>query len=375
MNRRPVLLCCALTLATLAGCRKALADPAREAPPRITVIPDVDLGLLHVEHPEQFPLTTATARTSAAKLFVTGTVSPDVSRSVPVISMVSGRVVAIHARVGDTVKAGQVLLSVRSDDLLNGFSDYQKAVADEALTRSQLARASDLYGHGAISMNDLQIARNADEKAKVDLRTKAQHLRLLGKEPDRPPDGVVKIVAPVSGVITDQQVTSAAGVQALGSTAFTIADLSQVWVVCDVYENDLPAVHLGDAAEVRLNAYPGQVLPGRVNNIGAILDPNLRTAKVRVEVRNPGFILLGMFATATFEAQTSDSLAVVEASAVLHLHDRDWIYVPAPGPSLKRVEVVGGSLLAGNLQEIKSGVRPGQELVKDALVLEHAAEQ
>lgn len=372
-NRKFSLLLAALpALLVLAGCRKAHdGDAAQGAPPLTSVVPDVDVSLFRVDHPEQFSLTEATSRSTARELVVTGTVSPDVSRNVPVISMVSGRVVAIHARLGDTVKTGQLLLSVKSDDLLNGFADYQKAVADEALTRAQLERSKDLYGHGAISMNDLQVSQNADDKAKVDVETKAQHLRLLGKDPGQP-NGVVDITAPVSGVLTDQQVASAAGVQALGSAAFTISDLSRVWIVCDVYENDLHGVRVGDNAEIHLNAYPDRAFTGKIGNIGAILDPNLRTAKVRVEVPNPGVMRLGMFATATFRSQTVESRAVVPASAVLHLHDRDWVYVPTPDQSLRRIEVVAGNILADNLQEIKSGIAPGQKLVKDALVLERA---
>ena len=100
------------------------------------------------------------------------------------------------------------------------------------------------------------------------------------------PSGIVDIVAPVSGVITDQQVTNAAGVQGLSASAnpFTISDLSYVWILCDVYENDLPTVRLGDSADVRLNAFPDRVVTGRISNIGAVLDPNIRTAKVRIEV-------------------------------------------------------------------------------------------
>jgi cobalt-zinc-cadmium efflux system membrane fusion protein len=375
-NRRFAFFVASLpALLALAGCGKAHDGKVAEgAPPPAGVVPDFDVSLFRVDHPDQFPLAEATSRASAAELVVTGVVSPDVNRSVPVISMVSGRVVAIHARLGDAVKAGQVLISVHSDDLLNGFSDYQKAVADEALTRVQLERAKDLWGHGAISTNDLEVARNADDKAKVDIETKAQHLRLLGKDPARP-DGVVDITAPVTGVITDQQVTGAAGVQALGSAAFTISDLSRVWIVCDVYENDLHGVRVGDDAEIHLNAYPGRALTGKVGNIGAVLDPNLRTAKVRVEVANPGVMRLGMFATATFRSQTPESRAVVPASAILHLHDRDWVYLPAPDQSLRRVEVVAGDLMADGLQEIKSGIKPGQKLVKDALVLEHTVSQ
>jgi len=359
----------------LAACARAHADLGAGAPPHAEVIGDVDVSIFKVDHPEQFPLVAATPRASAPELVVTGTVSPDVSRNVPVVSLASGRVVAIHARVGDTVKAGQVLLTVRSDDILGGVSDYRKAQADELLARAQFQRAKDLFEHGAVSRSDLEVAQNAEDKAKVDVETKAQHLRLLGsKDPERP-SGLVDIPAPVSGIITDQQVTAGAGLQAFGSNAFTISDLSHVWIVCDAYENDLPNVREGDTAEIRLNAYPGRTFKGTISNIGSILDPNIRTAKVRIEVENPGIMRLGMFVTATFRGQTQEIHTVVPASAIMHLHDRDWIYVPAPGKQFRRVEVVGGPALPGGMQELKSGIPPGLVLIADAIVLEHAIEQ
>ncbi len=350
------------------------ADPAAESPPPSTVQRDTDVSLFSVDHPEQFPLAAAVAYATAPKLVVTGAVAPDISRNVPVISLATGRVVAIHARLGDTVKKGQLLLSIRSDDVASGFSDYRKAVADEVLARAQQERAKDLFDHGAMSMNDLQVAQDAEDKAKVDVETMAEHLRLLGNDPDKP-SGVVEVYAPIAGVITDQQVTNAAGVQALGSNPFTISDLSYVWVVCDVYENDLPNVSVGETAEVRLNAYPDKVITGRISNIGAILDPSIRTAKVRIEVPNPGMIRLGMFATATFHRQKKETYTVVPASAILHIHDRDWVYVPAPSQKFRRLEVVSGEAMPSNMQEIKSGLAPGQQVVANALLLEHTIEQ
>src|ERR1700731_542452 len=166
-----------LSLLVLAGCSRvhAQGDTAEAAvPPPATVIPDVDLTLFKVEHSEQFPLVEATEHTTTSELVVTGTVSPDISRSVPAISLAAGRVVAIHARLGDTVKKGQLLLSIRSDDVAGGFSDYRKAVADEILARTQLERAKELYDHGAISMNDLQVAQDTEDKAKVDVETMAE---------------------------------------------------------------------------------------------------------------------------------------------------------------------------------------------------------
>jgi membrane fusion protein, heavy metal efflux system len=360
-----------LAAVALSGCRKVQADANAEAPPHSAVVPGVDVSLFSVEHPDQFPLVTATAYTAEPTLVVTGSVSPDISRNVPVISLASGRVVAIHARLGDIVHKGQLLLTVRSDDVSGAFSNYRKALADEVLSRAQLERSKDLYAHGAIALNDLQVAQDTEDKAKVDVETMAEHIRLLGNDPERP-DGMVNIFAPVSGVITDQEVTNAAGVQSLGTNPFTISDLSSVWVVCDVYENDMPSVRLGDSADIRLNAYPDRALKGTVSNIGATLDPNIRTAKVRIEVPNPGIMRFGMFVTATFRAQTKVTHTALPATAILRIHDRDWVYEPAPGNRFRRVEVASGDPLPNDLLEIKAGLMPGQQAVANALVLDHA---
>jgi cobalt-zinc-cadmium efflux system membrane fusion protein len=177
-------------------------------------------------------------------------------------------------------------------------------------------------------------------------------------------------------VITDQQVTDAAGVQALGGpNPFTISDLSHVWIVCDVFENDLHVVQVGQPVDIRLTAYPNQVFKGSVGNIGASLDPALRTAKVRIEVPNPGLMRFGMFVSATFHGESTEMHTAVPSSAVLHLRDRDWVYVPVEGGQFKRLEVSGGSMLPGNMQEIVSGLKPGQPVVFNALVLQNTVEQ
>jgi cobalt-zinc-cadmium efflux system membrane fusion protein len=235
----------------------------------------------------------------------------------------------------------------------------------------------DLYAHGAIAQQDLEVAQDAADDAKVTLETATEHLRLLGNDPDKP-RGMVDIVAPTTGVITDQEVTNAATVQAYSSPSpFTISDMSSVWVVCDVYENDLSKVRIGDSAEITLNAYPDRPFKGKVSNIGAVLDPSIRTAKVRIEVQNPGNMRLGMFAKATFRGQTSEMHTVVPASSVLHMHDRDFVFVPAPDKKFRRLEVGAGELLPDNtsLQEIKSGLGTGQQVVSNALVLDHVLAQ
>ena len=384
MNRLVFLegsLCLCLILSTAACGRRVAATSVEEsdagpAPARLEK--EQDGGAFSVDRPEQYPLVTAGTHEAAPELNVTGAVSPDVSRSIPVVSLASGRIVDIHARLGDTVTKGQLLMRVQSQDISQAFSDYRQAVADETLARTQLDRSKGLFEHGAISLNDLQVAEDAEAKTKITVETTLDHIRVLGADPSNP-SAMVEVRAPASGVITDQQVTAAAGTQGLASpSAFTISDLSHVWILCDVYENDLPFVRLGEYADIHLNAYPDQVLRGRVGNIGPNLDPNLRTAKVRLEVQNPGMLRLGMFATATFYGPKKGAHSTVPATAVLHLHDRNWVYIAVGGGRFRRAEVVAGKTIAAApnpIQEIISGLEPGQQVVANALDLQATVEQ
>jgi cobalt-zinc-cadmium efflux system membrane fusion protein len=334
----------------------------------------MDINNVKVDHPEQFPTTTAGEYVSATELNVTGVVSPDVSRQVPVISLGSGRVTEIDARLGDTVQKGQLLFKLRSTDIAGAFSDYRQAVANEKLTKIQLDRAKLLFDTGAYPRSTLETAQNAEDDAIVVLETTEEHLHQLGADPAHP-EGTVAIYSPANGVITDQEITLSAGVQALTPpNPFTISDLSHVWIICDVYENDMGQVHINEYADIRLNAYPDRVLKARISNILPVLDPNIRTAKVRLEVENPGLMRLGMFVTATFHGAQPEKHATVPSTAVLHLHDREWVYSPENG-RFRRYEVVSGNMLPGGKQEIISGIRHGQQVVTNALLLQDTAER
>ena len=371
-----VLALSSMLCALVTGCNGDKADPKAEAPPPLKVQRVEDRNLFQVDHPERFQLVQAVEHIATPQLQVNGTVNPDIARAVPVISIATGRVVEIDARLGDTVKKGQLLLKVQSADIAGAFSDYQKAVADEKLAQTQLDRATFLYGKGAISQNDLQIAQNAEDKAKVDVTTTAERLRVLGNPTLDRPSGIVEIRAPIAGVITDQQVTNAAGIAGLGSpNPFTISDLSYVWILCDVYENDLGNVRLGEKADIRLNAYPDQVFTGVIDNLYPVLDPNMRSVKVRIEMRNPGMMRPGMFVSATFHGRQKQTREAVPATTILHLHDRDWVYVPAGSNQFRRTEVIGGDMLPGSMQEIVSGLAAGQQVVANALEFQNSAEQ
>lgn len=370
-----MLTACVVLVAVLAGCNEGKADPKAETPPAAAVEPDLDANNFKVDHPEQFPLVAAVAHKAAPALDVTGVVQPDIARAVPVISLASGRVVEMKARLGDTVTKGQLLLRVRSNDVSGAYQVYLKAANDERLARQQLERAQILYDKGAIAKGALEQAENTAGDATADLNAATEQLQLLGIDKDHP-SGIVDIVAPTSGVITDQQVTNAAGVQGLsGPNPFTISDLSYVWIICDVYENDLDAVHVGEYADIRLSAYPNRVLKGRIDNILPVLDPTIRTAKVRLEVPNPGSMRVGMFVTATFYGKQAETRAAVPATAILHLHDREWVYTPNSPSYFKRLEVATGSMLPDNMQEVVSGIKPGDRVVSNALPLQNTVEQ
>jgi membrane fusion protein, heavy metal efflux system len=359
----------------LAGCGNKF-NPANGAPPAAQVTEVSNSGRVSIDHPERFPVVAADRIDVPDKLNVTGAVNPDIAREVPVISLASGRVVDIRARLDDNVKKGDLLLKVQSPDITNAFDTYLKAVYDEQMANRAYLRAKDLYEHGATSQSAVEQAEDSENDAKADLKAADQQLDTLGVQKDNP-SSIVNIYAPISGVIVAQYVTNAAAAgvtYAASSTVFTIADMSVVWIICDVYENDLPKVRLGQPARITANGYPDRPLTGHISDIGPVLDPNIRTAKVRIEVLNPGILRLGMFVTATFESTVRYPHAVVPSAAILHLHDRDWVFVPAGGNQFQRVEVGGGDMLPGGRQEILSGIAPGQRVVANVLALEEALE-
>jgi membrane fusion protein, heavy metal efflux system len=376
-------------LLTLAGCSLLLMPgckheetnrEAREAPPTTpTVIEAGGSGQVHVDAPERFQLTSSTTVQATSKLDVTGSVSPDVSRELPVLSLANGRVVALHVGLGDTVHKGELVMEVQSPDVTNAFDTYLKAVNDERLAKVTLDRDKLLFDKGAIPESQLQAAQDAEDDARTDLTASEQQLHILGVDKSNPSE-TVKVYAPATGVVISQNVTAAgaAGIAYAGNTgSLIIADLSHVWVIVDVYENDLASIRLGQHADIRINAFPGKVFSGTISDIGAILDSSIRTAKVRIQVNNPGGELrIGMFATATLITSRPSPVVAVAESAVLHLHDLTYVYVPTNTPgTFRRVLIKTGDVVNGNMLEVQSGLAAGQQVVANALDLQNTADQ
>ena len=291
-KRSGFLIACTVTilfsiLAT--GCNRPTRTDAESPNPDQTQVQEISGdGVAEVSHPEQFALAVVEQIRAVDELHVTGVVAPDVNRSVPVLSLAGGRAVDIRVKLGDEVTKGQVLLVINSPDVSQAFSDYQKSQADEAFARQQLTRAKDLYDKGAIAARDLEAAQNAEQKAQGGCPHRAATHRRSGRG-SLSSFPLVSIRAPISGSIVEQNVTSGTGVRSLDNSPnlFTIADLSHVWVLCDVYENDLHRVRLGDSAEVRLNAFPDASSTGAWGTSAPCSTLRLRTAKVRLELANP----------------------------------------------------------------------------------------
>lgn len=355
-----------LLLAAIAGAVACSKDtPASTSKPPVTVDPDV----FDTDQPQLFKTAKAETRSLPTQITANGTVAPDVNRTIHVTSLGGGRVVDLKVKLGDNVTKGQTLLVISSPDLASAMSDYQKAKADEVLSRKALDRAQMLFDRGAIAAKDLETAQDTEDKAKVDLQTAEQHVHVLGADPAHP-SALIDLKAPVSGTIVEQNIAGFEGIKSLDNTPnlFTIADLAQVWVVCDVFENDLGEVHLGDSAEIRLNAFPDRVFKGKVADISRVLDPNTRSAKVRIVLGNSdGALRPGMYAVATFRSRKLTSRVVVPATAIMRLHDKDWVFRKEGGNRFRKIMVEADGLAPDGMQEIRSGVKPGDELVTNAL--------
>jgi cobalt-zinc-cadmium efflux system membrane fusion protein len=344
------------------------SNDTKAAPTKAEVT--LDPNLYTFDHPELFKLARVEARELPTVLSANGSVTPDVNRTIHVTSQGSGRVVELKVKLGDSVNKGQELLSIYSADLAGAFSDYQKAVADERLAKKSLDRAQLLNSHGALAEKDLQQAEDSEEKARLDVQNTEQHVRILGGDPAHP-GSLIELRAPVSGTIVEQNIAGFEGIKSLDNSPnlFTIADLSKVWVVCDVYENDLVQMQLGDSAEIRLNAYPDKVYQGKVADISRVLDPNLRSAKVRIVLPNPGGSLRpNMYAVATFRSRKVQSRLVVPSAAIMRLQDKDWVFRKEGQGQFRKTEVRTQRVTEDGFQQLQDGpLKAGDEVVGNAL--------
>jgi cobalt-zinc-cadmium efflux system membrane fusion protein len=331
-----------------------------------------DRNLITMEKAERFAVAQAATRREADQILANGVVAADVSRTYAVNALTSGRVMDVRVRLGDEVEKGQLMLSLTSPDMAQAIADLQRFRAAEAYAKIQLDRGQLLLSKGAAPQKDVDAAQDTYNRAKIDTETAREHIRILGGDADHL-SPVIEVHAPVAGTVIEQNVTMAAGLKSLDNAPnlFTIADLSSLWILCDVYENDLAHVQVGDQATLELNAYQNRSFRGKVTNISKLLDPATRAAKVRIELANDsGLLRPNMFVTAHFTAQSATTRTVIPSTAILRLQDRDWVFLKVGDKQFRRTEVEAGPVNPDKTQQVLSGVKPGDVVVTDALMFD-----
>ncbi len=296
-------------------------------------------------------------------------VQPDPASVVRVFPPAGGRVVQVMVRPGENVRSGQVIAELQSSDVAQARTDYQKALAEYDRASRILTRSQTLYEHKAIAEKDLQDAQINTQEASADLERAKEHLHVLGVPLDGSYD-TLRVIAPRGGVVLDLGAAPGEFSKALDAPApvATIADLSTVWVVGDVYEKDLATVHLGSPVDVVVSAYPGQTFRGKLNALSGNIDPNTRTLKVRVDIANPKQLLKPeMFATIRV-IRADRPVIVLPTTAVIREGDQSSVYVEqSPGKFEKRSVQLART--SGTQVEIASGLKPGEHVAVQGAAL------
>jgi membrane fusion protein, heavy metal efflux system len=351
------------------------APPASEPPAAIAPVSTSEV-VLSPEAVSRAGIKTVPAEvvTSQATIQLPGTVMADAYREVKVVPIVGGIITKVHVELGATVKRGTPLAMLFSPELAEAQTKYLSMRAMLVADHQKLQRTQQLVTIGAASRQELEDITAVHASHATEVEAARQRLLLLGLSREHVealtnPSQIVSDVtvpAPLTGVITSRT-ANLGQVASMAQELFVVTDLSQVWVIGDLYEQDFQAVHVGSEAALTTPAYPILTLRGRVTYIDPRVDPQTRTAKVRVEVPNTeGRLRLGMYVTLAFTTSGGERTVVIPRAAMQTIGERQVVFVPAPdeeGKFLSRPVQVGP--LRGDLVTIRSGVQPGEVVVTE----------
>ncbi len=301
-------------------------------------------------------------------LRLTGTVAYNAFKTTPVITQVGGPVTRVLVVPGEHVRMGQPMLDVSSPDYAQLLATYLKAEDSYRLQQKYYARAQELYQHHAIALQDLEQSESDRAQAQADLNAAQQGMRILGiKDPDglakAPSSAQIPVLAPMDGEVVERLVSPGQVVQAGQTQAFTISDLSTVWVLANVYQDDLQYVRNGESVEVHTDAYP-DTFYGRISYVAAALDPNTRTLQARIVVDNPGAKLRkDMYCTVNVMAGVLHNVLTVPNAAILRDQDNQpFVYAAMGAHQFGRRDVTLGEMQDGATQ-IVNGISAGEKVV------------
>jgi cobalt-zinc-cadmium efflux system membrane fusion protein len=356
-----------LVMITLAGCSGSQSDSTDEKVkdpnhPELFTIPQNQMS--HVQ------VVTIQPTTVTRTLRLTGAVAYNSFHTTPVITQVSGPVSRIVVVPGEQVHQGQPMLYIHSPDYSQLRTNYLKAKDAYALAQKNYARTQDLYQHGAAAVRDMEQAESAEVQAGGDLVSAQAALKVMGiTDPDMlikgPPSYEVPVLAPIGGQVVEQLVSVGQLLQPATTQCFTISDTSTVWVLVNVYQKDLPYVHVGDPVTIQTESYP-DVFHGRISYVAASLDPTTRTLAARIETANPGQKLKkDMYVIASVQAGNIANAITVPDSAVLRDNENEpFVYVEASPRQFGRRPVTLGENQEGQTQ-ITSGLQAGDHVIGD----------
>ena len=306
-------------------------------------------------------------------LRLTGTVAYNQFKTSPVISPVGGPVARIVVVPGQKVKRGEPMLYIASPDFAQLRATYVKALDSFRVADKNYARAQDLYSHHAIAEKDLLDAESARAQSQADLQNAQQSLRVLGISD---PDSVLKssaapeipLVAPLAGEVTELLVNPGQLLQAGQTQCFTVSDMSTVFVLVNIYQDDLPSVHVGDQVTIQTDAYP-HPFQGRISFISAALDPTSRTLQARIITDNPHEELKkDMYVSASVNAGTiGNALAVPDAALLRDAENQPYVYLAEGNDQFAQRSVSTGMNANGSTQ-ITSGLKSGDKVVAEGAV-------
>jgi membrane fusion protein, heavy metal efflux system len=302
-------------------------------------------------------------------------IEPDPTRVVHVFAPAGGRIVEMKVRPWDHVEKDQVLATLESGDLARAVADYHKALVDNQVKQKALARAKDLLDHQAIAEKDFEQAQGDAKQAEAEAEAAREQVQVFGMDPDHASTQLV-VRSPRAGSVLDIGAAPGEFSQALSAPAplATIADITTIWALGDIYEQDLGSAKLGESAEVTLNAYPGQHWPGRVSVVSGAVDPNTRTLRVRVVLANgDGRIKPQMFGSIRIVRSSSAGI-LVPATAVIREGSDAYMFVAKGSGHFERRAVKVGRTVDGRL-EIVGGIQAGETIVSDGSLLLRAVGQ
>lgn len=292
-------------------------------------------------------------------------------------SPLQGRVLEVRVKLGDRVKAGDVLLVMDSPDITAAYSEFIKEASEMDFATRAYELAKDLYENKALPLKDYKMAENDLVKAKAEFRRGKERLLSLRvpREELEKPLAQQQITArfhmksPLTGTVVERTVTPGSSVGGDQSQVlFTVADLDSLQVVADVYERDLDLVHVGQVAGVTVEAYPGVSFPAAIAAVGDVVDPNTRTIKVRAWVNNEHHKLKPeMFARLNIQVGDASSFLTVPKEAVLEADGKHFIYVVQEGKYVKREVQIGTA--SGDQVRVVEGLQPGERVVTKGAVL------